>query len=101
MKYRVLSVAAVDLADAMEFYDSQSEGLGLEFLDEFEAVVQRILSCPHAWTSVSPNQRRALFRRFPFAVLYSCNSTEILITAVMDIRIEPALQQARVKKTGQ
>ncbi len=99
MNYRVLSVAAVDLAEAMEFYEKQSSGLGLEFLNEFEAVIQRILSCPHAWTSISSNQRRTIFRRFPYAVLYSNNNIEILITAVMDLRIEPVRKNARIQRT--
>jgi len=99
MKYRILSVAARDMADAIEFYENQSSGLGLEFLDEFECVMQRIFNCPNAWTSVSPNQRRCLFRRFPFAVLYAQNQSEILVTAIMDLRFDPSRQQERVRQT--
>jgi len=99
MKYRILSVAAGDMADAIKFYESQSSGLGLEFLDEFECVMQRIFSCPNAWTSVSPNQRRCFFRRFPFSVLYAQNKSEILVTAIMDLRIDPFRQQERIRQT--
>jgi hypothetical protein len=73
MRYRLLSVAAEDLAAAVEFYERQSAGLGADFLDEFEAAIQRVCSCPHAWTPVSANQRRCLFRRFPFAILYTAD----------------------------
>ena len=33
MRYRLLSVAAQDLSLAIEFYESQSAGLGLESVD--------------------------------------------------------------------
>jgi hypothetical protein len=58
VKYRLLSVAAEDLSDSVEFYEAQSAGLGAQFLDEFEATIRRIMNCPEAWTAVSPNQRR-------------------------------------------
>ena len=42
MKYRIVSLAAEDLAGAVNYYESQSAGLGADFLDEFEASVDRI-----------------------------------------------------------
>jgi len=99
MKYRLLSVAAEDLAEAIEFYERQSAGLGSRFLDEFEAAIQRLLRCPEAWTTISPNQRRCLFRRFPFAILYAIDGRDIIVTAVMDLRMDPDKQKARTRQT--
>ncbi len=98
MKYRMLSAAAEDLASAIAFYDEQSSGLGLRFLDEFEFAVQRVLNCPDAWTRVSPNQRRCLFRRFPFATLYTCDEQGVLITAVMDLRAGPEVVREKHRR---
>ncbi len=100
MNYRILSIASTDLSNAITFYENQSGGLGLEFLDEFESVMQRVLSCPQAWTAVSINQRRCLFRRFPFAVLYAKIEGEILVTAVIDLRVDPFRLQNRIHQTG-
>ena len=98
MNYRMLSVAADDLALAIAFYDHQSAGLGQQFLHEFEAAVQRVLNCPEAWTSISPNQRRCLFRRFPHAVLYARDYEGIVITAVMDLRMGPEAVREKYRR---
>jgi hypothetical protein len=39
MKYRLLSMAEAELAEAAQWYQEQAPGLGQEFLDEFEAVM--------------------------------------------------------------
>ena len=35
MKVRILSAAANDLIKAIDYYESQSDGLGDDFLDEY------------------------------------------------------------------
>ncbi len=50
MTYRFLSPAQRDLAEAVDYYEGASPGLGLEFLDEIERTVSRILLNPEAWT---------------------------------------------------
>jgi hypothetical protein len=35
-KFRILSIAAQDLANAMEYYETKSVGMGGGFLDEYE-----------------------------------------------------------------
>ncbi len=99
MNYRILSVAAEDLTEAIGFYERQSSGLGAQFLDEYEATLRRIWDCPEAWTAISPNQRRCLLRRFPFAVLYSHAGDELFVTGVMDLRMDPKRQKDRMRNT--
>ncbi len=62
--------------------------------------MRRILICPQAWAAVSQNQRRCLFRRFPYAVLYLAKTEELLVTAVIDIRADPSRRQDQIEKTG-
>ena len=50
MSYRLLSVADSELTEAAQSYEKQAAGLGKEFLDEFEAVMSRIMRFPEAWT---------------------------------------------------
>jgi hypothetical protein len=56
--YRFLSPAQQDLAEAVEYYESAVPGLGLDFLDEFERTVGRILLHPEAWTRIAEHHRR-------------------------------------------
>jgi toxin ParE1/3/4 len=89
MTYRLLSVAQQELADAMEYYERASPGLGLEFLDEVERTVRRILLQPEAWTRVSENHRRCRTRRFPYGLIYTLDPDALLITAVFHLHRHP------------
>jgi hypothetical protein len=99
MKYRLLSIAEEDLAVAAAFYERQATGLGGEFLDEFEAALTRVCRFPEAWHPISRRHRRCLLRRFPFAVLYTITANGIIVSGVMDLRMDPARQQDRMKET--
>lgn len=74
-------------------------GLGLDFLAEFEAAINRILQFPNAWRQVSARHRRCLFRRFPFAILYSQEPGGIIVSGVMDLRMDPLRQKQRIAET--
>jgi hypothetical protein len=95
--YRFLSPAESDLAQAMDQYDRASPGLGLEFLNEVERTVQRIVLHPEAWTKVSAHSRRCRTRRFPFGVFYSLHKGEVVISGVMDLRRHPDSWRARLE----
>ena len=89
MTYRFLSPAQRDLAEAVAYYEQAAPGLGMEFLDEIERAVNRILLQPEAWTRVSDHHRRCRTRRFPFGLIYSIDQDVILIVAVMNLRRHP------------
>ena len=71
MTYRFLSPAQRDLAEAVEYYERAAPGLGLEFLDEIERTVERVLLHPEAWTRVGEHHRRCRTRRFPYGLIYT------------------------------
>jgi plasmid stabilization system protein ParE len=87
--YRFTSAALGELKEATLYYEEKENGLGAVFLDEVDAVVDKILRHPHAWHPVSARTRRCRTHRFPFGLLYQIRSDEILITAVMDLRRDP------------
>lgn len=89
MKVRFVSTAEAELKEAIEFYESEREGLGAEFLAEVEVTTRLIESYPLAWTSLSPRTRRCRTHRFPFALLYQVRRDEILVVSVMDLRRDP------------
>jgi plasmid stabilization system protein ParE len=95
MTYRLLSVAQQELADAMEHYERASPGLGLEFLDEVERTIRRILLQPEAWTRVSENHRRCRLRRFPYGLIYTLDQDTLLITAVFHLHRHPDTWKGR------
>ena len=97
MTYRFLSPAQSDLAQAMDYYERASPGLGLEFLTEVERTVQRIVLNPEAWMKVSANSRRCRTRRFPYGVFYLIHDAEVVIAGVMDLRRHPDSWRTRIE----
>ena len=82
MKIRFLTPASRDLADAAEYYEKQIPGLGIQFMDEVEAAIDRIMAFPFAWQSLSRRTRRCLLNRFPYGLIYEQRESEIVIVAV-------------------
>lgn len=99
MNYRLLQPAELELTQAASWYEAQAAGLGLQFLDEFEAVMERVTQFPEAWTKISARHRRCLFRRFPFAVIFSHSGGKIRVAAIADLRRNPERTEKRMKET--
>ncbi len=62
--------AKVDVTDAYLWYEEQSLGLGMEFLRCIEAALLSIQRTPMIYPVVHEAYRRALVRRFPFAIFF-------------------------------
>jgi hypothetical protein len=93
--YRLLSPAEKELAEAIDFYERAVPGLGLDFLEEVERTINRILLQPEAWTRVSKRHRRCRTRRFPYGVIYSVENDVVLVTAVFNLRRHPDAWKGR------
>lgn len=96
MTYRFLSPAQQDLAEATAYYEKASPGLGLDFLDESERTIGRILLNPEVWTAVAEHHRRCRTRRFPYGLHYTIERDVVIITAVMDLRRNPEIWKKRL-----
>ena len=82
--------AEVEVQRAFGWYQQQSEGLGLEFLRAVEACLSGVTRNPFAYTVAKvPNVRRALIRRFPYALFYLVDDEAIVVIAVFNIKREP------------
>ena len=84
------------MAEAVEYYERAAPGLGLEFLDEIERTVSRILLHPEAWTRVAEHHRRCRMRRFPYGLLYTLEQDVVIIAAVMNLRRHPDTWKKRL-----
>ena len=89
IQFRILSEALQDLANAVQYYETECPGLGTDFLSEYERTISRIRHFPEAWSPINANLRRCLLRRFPYAVFYSKEGNMIVISAVSDLRRDP------------
>ena len=89
MTYRFLSPAQQELAEALECNERAVSGLGLEFLDEVERTLHRILLQSEAWTRLSEIHRRCRMRRFPYGVIYSVEGEVVFVAAVFQLHRHP------------
>lgn len=78
-----------DVELAFMWYEKQRRGLGFEFLDCVEVVLDSILSFPEMYEEVYSSFRRCIVRRFPFSVFYTVEGAEIIIHSVFDNRQDP------------
>lgn len=86
---RVTAAAERDLEAALIWYETQRPGLGAELLAEVSQLLKRMESSPKAWLVRYRNLRRALVKRFPFALWYQESESELLVIAVIHLRFGP------------
>ncbi|MEA5599632.1 type II toxin-antitoxin system RelE/ParE family toxin [Nostoc sp. UHCC 0252] len=84
-----------ELNDAHSWYESQKPGLGDEFLDCVDETVNRISQMPESYVIVYGDMRRAVVRRFPYAVYYRIVSSRVIVTAIFHGRRDPKSWQTR------
>lgn len=75
--------AEADVRDAAFWYESKREGLGAEFALELDALYERIAENPRQFPEISEGVRRALLRRFPYAVYFVIGDDAPVIVAVL------------------
>ncbi len=68
-----------DISEAYCWYEEQSLGLGMDFLRCIEASFLSIQRNPFLYQIVYENYRRALTRRFPYAIFFEYDGKQTII----------------------
>jgi plasmid stabilization system protein ParE len=97
--------ALAELSDAADWYEQQRTGLAVEFLHEADAVFKhlherpllfpRLLLCPDL------DLRRALLKRFPFAVVFVHAGDEVRVIAVAHAKRREGYWLGRVRSLSE
>ena len=97
-RYSVRTAPAVeaDVEAAFDWYEGEEPELGFGFLEELRAAYQRILDQPFGYQELRSGIRRALTRRFPYAVYFAVEGESIVIVAVLSTARDPAEWQRRI-----
>jgi plasmid stabilization system protein ParE len=90
--------AEADIGDAYAWYESQQPGLGQRLLAELSRCMTGIEREPLRFQRVRAEARRALLRRFPYAVFFVLAPEHISIVAAMHMARDPAAWQERVDR---
>jgi plasmid stabilization system protein ParE len=92
----VRSAAEADMADAALWYEARAVGLGAEFLRAVDVTLAEIQRMPQRFPVVHDTCRRALLRRFPYAVFFLPTTEAIHVIACFHASRDPKRWQERV-----
>lgn len=88
-RLRLIPEAEFDLEEAHSWYVEQGRERGGQFLRAFGACATEIQRHPEAYALVDRAMRRALLRRFPYAVFFEATRTEVVVYAVFHCARDP------------
>ncbi|NOT09962.1 MAG: type II toxin-antitoxin system RelE/ParE family toxin [Gemmatimonadales bacterium] len=90
------SLAEADLGEAFIWYQQQARGLGFEYLRAVDATFAQIRRTPQLYPLVYGQARRALVRRFPYAIYYVVAPDVIHVIACIHTRRHARRWQSRL-----
>ena len=80
---------------AYSWYEQQRAGLGTEFLDAVELVLNEITANPARYGFAVDDIREGTLPRFPYAIYYRVKSNHIRLLAVYHTSRDPSGWQSR------
>jgi plasmid stabilization system protein ParE len=87
--------ADAEFNEAALWYEEQRQGLGFEFIDQIQGVLDKIQDNPLQYAIALQDIREALVSRFPFAVYYRVKIDRLIILAVFHCSRDPQIWQSR------
>jgi plasmid stabilization system protein ParE len=85
-----------DAEDATTWYAQRSIRTADRFLDELDRLVELIVAAPDRFQPFDAGLRRAVFRRFPYSLVFRAGATNTEVLAVAHGRRRPGFWGDRV-----
>jgi hypothetical protein len=82
----VKPLALDNIQKAYLWYEDQLQGLGEEFLDEWESIANHISIHSESYSKKYKSFRQALLKRFPFVVVYEVEGNNIVVYNVINMK---------------
>ncbi|NQT40034.1 MAG: type II toxin-antitoxin system RelE/ParE family toxin [Planctomycetes bacterium] len=89
--------AEQDIAEAYGWYESYRSGLGEEFLRCVDACIQQVRRTPEIHAQVHETYRRAMVRRFPYAIFYEYAERTMTVYCVFHTARDPGKWRQRLR----
>jgi plasmid stabilization system protein ParE len=83
-----------EVLEVRQWYESKRFGLGREFGEELNRIVEHIAAGPLQFPRVHGETRRAVLSRFPYAVYFRVADTTVVVLAIHG-RQHPSRWQSR------
>ncbi len=102
MRIRLHPGASADLTSAGDWYEHQLPGLGADLAEEVDRALDAIAERPMTWplwpgVGEAFGVRRFLLARFPFAVGYLAEGSDVVVLAVAHLRRRPGYWLGRLQ----
>jgi plasmid stabilization system protein ParE len=85
-----------DVDESYSWYEDRRPGLGEEFLSCVDACIQAISRRPELYAKVHEEYRRALVRRFPYAIFYEYTSGKVIVYSIFHTSQDPKKWRSRL-----
>jgi plasmid stabilization system protein ParE len=101
MSFRIVQdhEATVEFREAVAWYEAQTEGLGVRFVREVDAVIASIGSNPFRFSRAVRQSRRARIRGWPYSIYFTVSEahSEVKVIAVWHGARNPAELRRRLE----
>jgi len=84
-----------DADEAAAWYAERSIRAAARFLDELDRLIELIAVSPEGFQVFDGDQRRAVFRRFPFYIVFQADESNVVVVAVAHGKRRPRFWQDR------
>jgi plasmid stabilization system protein ParE len=85
-----------EFISAAQFYEHETEGLGIEFIATVQHAYERLAESPASGARFGRKLRRLLVPKFPYGLLYRVEPDRIYIVAVMHLHRRPGYWRSRL-----
>jgi plasmid stabilization system protein ParE len=92
----IVPEAEQDITEAYAWYEGRRVGLGEEFLNSIDAAIETIRRSPEMYSVVHECYRRALVRRFPYAIVYEDVEGTVIVYGVFHTSRDPEKWRQRM-----
>jgi plasmid stabilization system protein ParE len=87
--------ARAEFDEAFDWYEQQRTGLGVQFMEQVQAVFDLISATPELRPAVYRDVRRALVGGFPYSVFYRVGTGHVIVLSVFHNKRNPAIWRSR------
>lgn len=88
-KITIRPLAALEIIEAYDWYESQQKGLGEDFIGELENFYSQLSIHPSAFSYYEIPVRQGKIKRFPYVVVFEVFDHEIVVYSVFMTKRDP------------
>ena len=94
---RFLTVAEMEIDEAVSWYQEQSEDESLALLNEIDHAIRIVRTYPLIAAEIEPEIHSFCLRRFPYSLIYGVDDATLVVIALAHHRREPRYWADRVR----